>query len=227
MSACLKVSETTPSRAARLAIAGLVFAIGVGIDQWTKQWAFTQLRGQPAKILIPDRLAFDFAFNPGSAFGMFASQPGARAGFIVITVLALLYLGALIYELPGRPSSRRAAWAATIALSSMAAGAMGNLIDRLTRVYDTRVRLGDELQFWLLVDHPVELSESMLRGRNFVDIPRHGVVDFIAVTYWQGRQWPSFNIADSLLVVGVGLFLIYLGFQGGLREPPPESQEQP
>lgn len=196
----------------------LVFASGLALDQWTKQWAFTQLRGGPAKVLIEDRLVLDFAFNPGSAFGMFSEQPDARVAFIGVTLAALIYLGALTYKLPGTPSSPRAAWLATVGLASMAAGATGNLVDRLVRVYDTRLRLGDELPFWLLVEHPVELSESMLRGRNFVDVPRHGVVDFIAVTYWQGRQWPSFNIADSCLVVGVGLFLIYLGFLGGLRE---------
>ena len=35
-----------------------------------------------------------------------------------------------------------------------------------------------------------------------------GVVDFIKVNYPWGGSWPTFNIADALLVVGVGLLII-------------------
>jgi len=34
------------------------------------------------------------------------------------------------------------------------------------------------------------------------------VRDFIDVVYWPGRHWPAFNIADSMLCVGVGLMII-------------------
>jgi signal peptidase II len=34
------------------------------------------------------------------------------------------------------------------------------------------------------------------------------VRDFIDVVYWQGRHWPAFNTADSMLCVGVGLLII-------------------
>lgn len=35
-----------------------------------------------------------------------------------------------------------------------------------------------------------------------------GVVDFIKVNYPWGGSWPTFNIADSLLVVGVALLVV-------------------
>lgn len=187
----------------------LVFALALGLDQWTKQWAFTNLRGKHAKVLIPDRLEFDFAFNPGSAFGMFANQPLARPVFIIVTALALIYIGVLIW----RPPARRAIWLGSVALALMASGALGNLIDRLVRVYDARVPLGDGIPFWMIVEHPVELASSLLRARRFVDVPRHGVVDFIVVQYWGDKRWPTFNIADICLVVGVGLFMLYLARQ--------------
>lgn len=205
----LTVSTPTPSQRLRLSVAALVFAVGVGLDQWTKHWAFTSLRGEPSKVLIPGRLELDFAFNPGSAFGMFADQPLARPVFIVVTVLALIYIGALLW----RPPGRLALWNGTLALALMASGALGNLIDRLVRVYDARLPLGDGVPFWLIIEHPVELANSLLRARRFVDIPRHGVVDFIVVHYWEGKRWPTFNIADICLVVGVGLFLLYLARQ--------------
>lgn len=34
------------------------------------------------------------------------------------------------------------------------------------------------------------------------------VRDFIDVVYWPGKHWPAFNVADSLLCLGVGLLLI-------------------
>jgi signal peptidase II len=203
------VPTPTPSQRLRLSVVGLVFALGFGLDQWTKHWAFTNLRGHRAKVLIPDRLEFDFAFNPGSAFGMFADQPLARPVFIVVTVLALIYIGLLLW----RPPGPRAIWNGSIALALMAAGALGNLIDRLVRVHDARLSLGEGVPFWMIIEHPVELANSLLRARRFVDIPRHGVVDFIVVHYWPDRTWPTFNIADICLVVGVSLFMVYLARQ--------------
>jgi signal peptidase II len=38
----------------------------------------------------------------------------------------------------------------------------------------------------------------------------HGVVDFIQINYPWGGSWPSFNIADSALVVGTALLMLSL-----------------
>jgi signal peptidase II len=195
-----------PSQRLRLIAAGLVVALGLALDQWTKHWAFTHLRGHPAKVLIPYRLELDFAFNAGSAFGMFSNQPLARPVFIVVTLLALIYMGVLLW----RPPGRNAIWNGTLALSLMVTGALGNLVDRLVRVYDARVPIGDRVPFWMIIEHPEELADSILRARKFVDLPRHGVVDFIVVHYWHGKRWPTFNVADVCLVVGVSLFVLYL-----------------
>lgn len=49
---------------------------------------------------------------------------------------------------------------------------------------------------------------------NFVDrMARHYVIDFIE-WYWWNRpdiRWPTFNIADSLIVVGVALLILHPG----------------
>ena len=34
------------------------------------------------------------------------------------------------------------------------------------------------------------------------------VRDFIDIVYWPGKHWPAFNIADSMLCIGVGLMII-------------------
>jgi len=33
------------------------------------------------------------------------------------------------------------------------------------------------------------------------------VRDFIDIVYWPGKHWPAFNVADSLLVIAVGLII--------------------
>ena len=46
---------------------------------------------------------------------------------------------------------------------------------------------------------------------NLLDrIFRHEVVDFLHFKLWQGYSWPDFNLADSFIVVGVGLLILEL-----------------
>lgn len=46
---------------------------------------------------------------------------------------------------------------------------------------------------------------------NLMDrIFRHEVVDFLHFKLWQGYSWPDFNLADSFIVVGVGLLVLEL-----------------
>jgi len=46
-------------------------------------------------------------------------------------------------------------------------------------------------------------------GNLYDRISHHGTVrDFIDVVYWPGKHWPAFNIADSMLCLGVGLIII-------------------
>ncbi len=49
------------------------------------------------------------------------------------------------------------------------------------------------------------------------------VRDFIDIVYWPGKHWPAFNIADSLLCVGVGLMI----FSALLthKSPPAHAQQ--
>ena len=46
---------------------------------------------------------------------------------------------------------------------------------------------------------------------NFIDrIWRGEVIDFLHVRLWGGYAWPDFNVADSAIVVGVGLLMLEL-----------------
>jgi signal peptidase II len=176
----------------------------VTLDQLTKQWAYANLRGRESMSVIEGVLEFDFAFNPGSAFGMFAQVSGIRPLFIAVTLAALVYMIWLIRRMP--TASR---WG-FVAIGLMAGGALGNLIDRLVRVDDVRIRFHDRLPFDALIEHPTQIADGITRGRSFADVPRHGVVDFIVVHLGGERPWPAFNVADSSLVIGVGLLVLVL-----------------
>lgn len=79
---------------------------------------------------------------------------------------------------------------AGVAIGLLLGGALGNLHDRLFRAMP-------------MFDRTV----------------RHGVVDFIVVFYAPHRRWPAFNVADALLVVGMGLLMIAL-FRLRARQAP-------
>jgi len=49
------------------------------------------------------------------------------------------------------------------------------------------------------------------------------VRDFIDVVYWPGKHWPAFNVADSLLCIGVGLLIISTFSTG---KPPRKRAQQ-
>jgi lipoprotein signal peptidase len=124
--------------------------------------------------------------------------------FIASTLAALLYVFWLVRRMP-----TEAPWGFA-ALGLMTGGALGNLIDRLVRVDDVRIRFHDRLPFDVLIEHPTRIAEALERGRDWADVPRHGVVDFIVVWLGGERPWPAFNLADTSLVVGVGLLLLVL-----------------
>jgi signal peptidase II len=46
---------------------------------------------------------------------------------------------------------------------------------------------------------------------NLIDRVRfHEVIDFLHFRLWQGYSWPDFNVADSCIVVGVGLLMLQM-----------------
>jgi signal peptidase II len=170
-----------PSRGSRLALVGVVAAVWLAADLWSKAWAWNVLRPRRFRDgieLIPDWAYLEFGFNTGAAFSLFRDVALARGMFIVVTIGALLYMLRLATTLPTRHASPY--WAIGMIMS----GALGNLHDRVLRTME----IGGQV--------------------------RHGVVDFIKVYYWPGKPWPTFNVADVALVVGVGLLLIYITRHG-------------
>lgn len=121
---------TDPPRGPRVALAAAVAAICVGLDLWTKAWAWDTLRDAPAWIIRQGLFHLEFAFNTGSAFGFLRDAEWSRWFFIAITLVAIGYLARLALTLPTR------ARAPYVAIGLIAGGALGNLHDRLIRVYE-------------------------------------------------------------------------------------------
>jgi signal peptidase II len=108
------------------------------------------------------------SMNPGSAFGLFSSQEGARIGLSIVGIVAVF--GMLWMLRKARSDQRILHWA----LALVAGGAVGNLIDRIY----------------------------------------FGVVTDFILWHYQRHEWPVFNVADVVLVVGVGLMFIDIQKEG-------------
>lgn len=117
--------------------------------------------GQQVKVL-GDFWSWRLSMNPGSAFGLFSSQSGARVFLSIVGIAAVI--GMLIMLKRSRQDQKVLHWA----LALVAGGAIGNLIDRIYFGY---------------------------------------VTDFVLWQY-KTHEWPVFNVADVVLVIGVALMFI-------------------
>ncbi len=237
------LSLTDPRSHLRLWI---VAAIGLIVDLWSKHWAFTNLEG--TRSVIPHLIQFRRSLNPGALFGM---GHGLAPVFILASVLALLFVLYLFAHTP------RGRWSMHIGLGMILAGALGNLYDRTFIRADAvwgpaevgwRSWLGDEVYFsgklvretdgcWYFGEWPDggEPIRRIHKQKKLQVEPSPVVRDFIKIdTSWLPRgvqlwKW-IFNVADALLVVGVGLLLINF-WRDRERHPPSEpptpSQENP
>jgi signal peptidase II len=162
-------SNRVSVRLRRMGLLAFVAGGSLACDLETKAWAWDNLRGQASVSVIDPIFELAFAFNTGSAFSIVRDGAAFRTVFIVVAFAAVAWLVWLASKMP---TQGRAGF---VALGLVAAGALGNLHDRLFRI--------DELG-------------------------RHGVVDFMKINYPWGGSWPIFNVADVLLLVGVGLLLL-------------------
>ncbi len=109
---------------------GLIAAVVVGVvlaDQATKSWAVSALRSGPREAWGP--LSFTLAFNKGSSFSLLFGPPWLYIALAVGMTFALVAFS--------RDTRRTRVGASIIGL--IAAGALGNGIDRLFRDTDGAV----------------------------------------------------------------------------------------
>lgn len=131
-----------PATARRWKIFLLIAMFTIVADQASKLWARHSLPTHPGACEIPDDIVarkcvgtavsfidgvweWRLSFNPGSAFGLFHGQTGARVFLSVIGLVAVGAMGWMVHR--ARDHQRALLWA----LGLVAGGAVGNLMDRM------------------------------------------------------------------------------------------------
>jgi len=109
-------------------ILALVVAVIVSLDQWTKWLVRTNIPFTGAWLPAGMEWLMPYArivhwYNSGAAFGMFQQGGGVFAVLAVIVVIAIIYYF---------PRVEEDDWPLRLAMGMQLAGALGNLIDRLT-----------------------------------------------------------------------------------------------
>ena len=119
-----------------------MFIVLVLADQYCKYLAVLHLRGKSGRTLIPGVLELLYVENYGAAFGMFQNM---RFIFIVIAVVILAGILYILFKMPDEMRYRYL----NLVLTILAAGACGNLIDRISSVYVV------DFIYFSLIDFPV------------------------------------------------------------------------
>ena len=138
----------------------VIFILG---DQWTKNLVVNNLELYE-RVNITSFFDITLLYNTGAAFSLFAFDTGSqRIPLILISIFVSVYLlGFLIKHASSNHNAQN------LAISMIAGGALGNLVDRITQGY---------------------------------------VVDFL-LCYYENWYFPAFNVADSLITIGMMIFLI-------------------
>jgi len=184
------MSNWKSAAAARFLIPAIA---GFALDQIVKLWADAHLQ-DGAITLIPGWLQLEWTKNHGAALGFFQ---GYRWMFLIVSVLAILFLGALF------SASRKNQWWYQIILGMLLAGVLGNMYDRVALGYVRDMIHIFPGRYW-----PPFIAAHLPR-------------------WWSTPElfpW-IFNIADSLLCVGVALMLIHSLFtaSGSKKEKKPQA----
>jgi signal peptidase II len=202
----------------------LVAAAGLTVDLWSKDWAFRTLGQGGRRVLLRNVLEFQIMLNSGALFGIGAGQ---TALFLVASVLALLLVLWMFAH-----SAARGRWL-HVALGAILAGALGNMYDRMF-VQLVAVREPGITGYYVKAEDgpgqsPVLREYAPPPGSKAREIPITAlpyapeevgyVRDFIKIpTKVFGRRdvWPwVFNVADMLLVSGVGILALRLWCERG------------
>ena len=117
-----------------------ILALGalIAFDQFTKYLARTKLSGGKTFSIIKNALQFNYVRNEGAAWGIMS---GKQTFFIILTLLMLILLLVIYIRIP----SEKKYIAFKITVVTLAAGAVGNLIARMSKGY-----VDDFIDFYLI-----------------------------------------------------------------------------
>lgn len=118
------------------------FILLVCLDQLTKYMAYWGLKGTEGISVIPNVFELQYLENRGAAFGMLQNQ---RIFLLLITILILAFIILFFYRIP----SQKRYIPLEIVLVFLAAGAVGNMIDRMIHGYVI------DFLYFSLIDFPI------------------------------------------------------------------------
>jgi signal peptidase II len=152
-------------------------------DVATKLWAEKKLADYPGYVTVIDNhLMFVLAKNKGGAWGLLQSESEnvRRPFFLLVSVAAIAFIVTLYRRLQPRQYALK--WGLPLVLG----GALGNVFDRIR--YGYVIDFIDYRADWIR-----KLNELIAKY-----YPKHVVTD----------HWPTFNVADIAICVGVALMAI-------------------
>lgn len=122
----------------------MILVLLVIIDQVTKFWAKSTLEGKDPFIIIKDVFCFQYleGGNTGAAFGLFQGKIGLLS---LSSLLVFLILVFVIFKIPKEKKYNLLELTVTV----LAAGALGNLIDRVMHNYVI------DFMYFNLIDFPI------------------------------------------------------------------------
>lgn len=127
----------------RIPIIRIIFiALFAALDQYTKYLAVLKLKDKPAIVLIDGVLELNYLENRGAAFGIMQNQK------VFFVFMALVILLAIIYVMAIMPRQKRYL-PLNVLLVFVAAGAVGNMIDRVRLEYVV------DFIFFVLINFPI------------------------------------------------------------------------
>lgn len=182
----------------------VISIVSLASDIVTKLWAEKRLDGYPGYINVLDNhLMFVLAKNKGGAWGLLQGQSEnvRRPFFLLVSVAAIAFIVTLYRRL--QPRQHALKWGLPLVLG----GALGNVFDR--------IRYGFVIDF---IDYRADWIKKLneLVQKKY---PAHIVTD----------HWPTFNVADIAICVGVALMAIDMltSRRGKKPAPPPDVPIEP
>ncbi len=124
-------------------IAGIVaLVLLIAIDQWTKVIASSKLMNKDPFVIIDQVFQFQYLENRGAAFGILQNQ---RWFFVITGIIILIAIAYIYYKMPATKMYNLLRILAVL----MAAGAIGNMIDRVVNNYVV------DFIYFELIDFPI------------------------------------------------------------------------
>lgn len=162
---------------------GAIIVLVLTLDQVTKYVIKTSMYLRESFPVWGDFFRITYVENPGMAFGFRFSNSTL---FMVLSIVAGILVVYYLYRV------RNESWVLQLALSWVAAGAIGNLLDRF--IYGRVVDFLD-FEFW-----DISISPFDVLGFHF---PGYAMT-----------RWPVFNVADMAVSGGMIILIIYILFVG-------------